>query len=86
MPIANCGRRIEDAVEESYYIMPYNMVKIATRSETSALSENLLRNTAVLIALATLALIMLFMGYKPLDVYERLVSVLWVRRTDSKRR
>lgn len=50
------------------------MVRIITRSETSSLRENLLRIAAVLIALVASALIMLFMGYNPLDVYERLVT------------
>ncbi|ULQ60919.1 ABC transporter permease [Brucepastera parasyntrophica] len=50
------------------------MIHIASKRELSMLQENLLRLAAVAIALLASALIMLIMGYNPLDIYAKIIS------------
>jgi simple sugar transport system permease protein len=50
------------------------MVRIAKRSEFSPLKENLLRIAAAVAALAASALIMLLMGYNPLEVFNKMIT------------
>jgi ABC-type uncharacterized transport system permease subunit len=50
------------------------MIRIVSRSEPSPLRENLLRAAAVFSALLASALIMLFIGYNPLEVYGKIIE------------
>ncbi|GHT67425.1 ABC transporter permease [Spirochaetia bacterium] len=50
------------------------MIRIITRAEASPLRENLLRIAAVIAALVASALIMILIGYNPLDIYEKILT------------
>ncbi|GHV06182.1 hypothetical protein FACS189485_14290 [Spirochaetia bacterium] len=50
------------------------MIRIITRAEASSLRENLLRIAAVIAALVASALIMILIGYNPLDIYEKILT------------
>ena len=50
------------------------MLRIAARSDSSPLRENLLRAAAVLAALAASGIIMACMGYNPFDVFGKIIA------------
>ena len=50
------------------------MIRIVSRTEPTRFGENLLRGGAVFAALAASSLVMLFLGYNPLEVYGRMIS------------
>jgi simple sugar transport system permease protein len=50
------------------------MIRIITRSEATPLRENLLRIAAVFVALIASALIMVLIGYNPLDIFGKIIT------------